>query len=152
MGTFLCFIPNSIVFDFLLCCFLIPIMDRTNRTETLMPTVTSLCGSAPIILMMDTNLAYGVYDHVDMFYAGPFKSLTSYSDDSYTAPYTCCKNIGKSHLFATDRISVSGGALRIDTLEGGAVFPGGPLPQDLQYQCSSSEEHTPLRAHISYRH
>lgn len=127
-------------------------MDRTNRSETLMSTVTSLCGSTPIIMMMDTNLGFGVHDMHLFFTVGPFDVLTDRPDDSGTAPYTCCNDTGvHNHLFASDRIAVSGNALQIDTLEGGAVAPGGLLPRDLQYQCSSNEEHTPIRAYISFR-
>ena len=54
--------------------------------------------------------------------------------------------------YASDRIMLIDGdanTLTLDTVEGGSVAPGGPLPDDLSYTCHAAEEHAPIRAHIS---
>jgi len=120
-------------------------------TDVLVSGVNEFCGDdTPIVFMADTNVGMGYVTTGSLFLTKPLDSLT---DVSSLSPYTCCNNTASSGYtnYASDRISVSGKDLTIDTLQGGAVTPQGELPGDMTYQCHCSEEHAPLRAHISFK-
>jgi len=122
------------------------------RTSTLVSGVTRFCGDNPIIFMTDSNAGMGYVSTSEMFLSEPMMSLT---DHERLSSYTCCnstaKEEGQSNNYAADRIAVSKNKLTIDKLHGGSKEPAGDLPSDMTYQCHSAEEHTPLRAHISFK-
>ena len=101
--------------------------------------------------MADTNAANGFVSTGQFFLSEPMMSLEDYTPLS---PYTCCNDTfygGSSNAYASDRIAVSGDGLTIDLLQGGSTAPGGPLPGDMTYHCHAAEEHSPLRAYISFK-
>jgi len=121
-------------------------------TSTLVSGVTRFCGDNPIIFMTDSNAGMGYVSTSEMFLSEPMMSLT---DHERLSSYTCCNSAareeGQSNNYAADRIAVSKNKLTIDKLHGGSKEPAGDLPSDMTYQCHSAEEHTPLRAHISFK-
>lgn len=120
-------------------------------TDVLVPGVSEFCGNNPVIFMADTNAGMGYISTGSMFSIEPLMSLEGYSPLS---PYTCCNDTlygGELNVYASDRIDVSGSKLTIDLLEGGSSAPAGSLPGDMTYYCHASEEHSPLRAHISFK-
>jgi len=122
-------------------------------TDTLTAGVTEFCGTdIPIIFMADTNVGMGYVATGSLFLEEPLRSLAS---DATENAYTCCNDTsygGVLNAFASDRIAVTSQALTMDRLEGGSVAPNGPLPFGMRYQCAATEEHLPLRAHISFQH
>jgi len=121
-------------------------------TDVLVPGISEFCGDNPLIFMADTNAAMGYVTTGSMFSSQPMMFLRDYS--SFSSPYTCCNDTfygGQLNAYASDRISVSGNELTIDLLQGGSIAPAGTLPNDMGYRCHSSEEHTPLRAYISFK-
>ena len=113
--------------------------------------MSEFCGDNPVIVMVDTNAGAGYVTTGSMFSIEPMMSLEDYSPLS---PHTCCNDTyygGQLNVYASDRIGVSGSELTIDLLEGGSTAPTGPLPGDMTYHCHATEEHTPLRAHISFK-
>lgn len=122
-------------------------------TDVLVSGVNEFCGDdTPIVFMFDTNVGMGYVTTGSLFNNKPLNSLT---DVSSLSPYTCCNDTATQKngtpTYASDRISVSGKDLTIDKLQGGAVTSQGKLPGDMTYQCHCSEEHAPLRAHISFK-
>ena len=123
-----------------------------HRTDTLTAGVTEFCGTdIPIIFMADTNVGMGYVATGSLFLEEPLRSL---ANDATENAYTCCNDTsygGVLNAFASDRIAVTSTALTMDRLEGGSVAPNGPLPFGMRYQCAATEEHLPLRAHISFQ-
>ena len=121
-------------------------------TDVLVSKATEFCQGYPMIFMADTNANMGYVGTGSMFLQEPMSLL---EDASWSSPYTCCNDTdyGKGlNSFASDRLAVTRNNLVIDLLEGGGAAPQGPiLTDDLNYQCHVKEEHTPLRAHISFQ-
>ena len=121
--------------------------------------VSDLCGDTPVIFMADTNAAAGDFPTWGMFNSQPLIGLNGVGGYDALSPYTCCNDTeidkiyshGKGYnRYASDRIAASVSAFKVDRLLGGSVAPGGSVEvSELGYQCSSSQEHLPLRAFIT---
>lgn len=121
-------------------------------SDVLVTQVESFCGEVPIVFMADTNVGPGYVPSGSLF---SDQALSLLEDKSSVTPYTCCNDTQTNrglNTYATDRIAVSGPALKIDALAGGSVAPRGDvISTNMGYQCHSLEEHLPLRAHISFQ-
>lgn len=104
------------------------------------------------------SIGAGDFFTAALFLDFPFTEIQGVGGVTGLSPYTCCNEtdtmtspfVGEGYnRYASDRIAVSGGFLNVDVLEGGSAAPGGPLPDDLSYQCHSAEEHAPIRAFIT---
>ena len=128
-------------------------------SDVIVQGVADFCQDLPIIFMGDFNTGMGDFASDRLFLIPPLRNATSaidigdnYGQSSSSLPYTCCNDTswgGGYNRYSSDRIMVVGETIAIDQVEGGSLAPGGPLPEEMTYQCHAAEEHTPLRAYIS---
>jgi len=120
-----------------------------------------LCGEAPILIMVDSNIMSPEIGTGEIFFPGTSGNRLMELQDlknPYTANYddkSARKNLDKVGLtktpsdtrYAFDRIAVTP-PLFIEGIVGGSMVQNGTL--SIPYVCETQEEHGPMTAAISF--
>lgn len=123
-------------------------------TSSLVENVKTLCGEAPILIMVDSNIMSPEIGTGDIFYSPGVSDNRLAELQDFRNPFTCCHNdtyagIAPSDThYAYDRVAVTPG-LVINSLVGGSMVQDGKV--SIPYvPCGTPEEHAPMKATILF--